>query len=575
MFAAPAIILTDSGAGESTRKISRLLEFFGVASQAMTVEDFILELTPDGKAVHVLGLARHFSYLAEKFGMYSGKLEAWKGRVDSVFSFRETETELEELVTGQFAGKVRLHGLSVPDQNWTVSEKCRDFTGPFAGLQVPPQSKPIFHCVVQGPGAQKIIFIPSGAAMMRLEFFGTPFFLSTSDIVDIDAPLPARDFDIRPHFLTAVPAVLYIKWAFAKLCWQPAETTACLVIDDPLLRPRYGHLEFQHLLGMMERLNFSTSVAFIPWNWNRSSRPTVQLFQDHASRFSLSIHGCDHTASEYGSRDRNRLAWKSRRAVDRMERHRQQTGLACDPVMVFPQGVFSEASMAALKQSGYIGTVNSEVISADPQPQMVTIAEYWDVALMKYSEFPIYTRRYPWAGVENFAFDVLLGKPCIVVIHHNDCHDGYQCLTECMERLNRLNVKLHWTSLAEVVRRSFRLREILPMETEVEMYGSEMRVRNPSAGKKDYLVTKRESAPGTIKQISIDGAPVKWSVEGKSVTFEMELPAGEAKTVSIEFQEIPVDDIPGEGLYYEAKVMLRRHLCEIRDNFLKPKKFST
>ena len=41
---------------------------------------------------------------------------------------------------------------------------------------------------------------------------------------------------------------------------------ACLVIDDPLLRPRYGLLNFQHLLNLMSASNFSTSIAFIPWN---------------------------------------------------------------------------------------------------------------------------------------------------------------------------------------------------------------------------------------------------------------------------------------------------------------------
>ena len=79
--------------------------------------------------------------------------------------------------------------------------------------------------------------------------------------------------------------------------------------------------------------------------------------------------------------------------------------------------------MAVLKRGDFIGTVNSEVISTDPQPRPITIADYWNVAVMNYSDFPIFTRRYPWAGVENFAFDILLGKPCLVVVHHNDCHD--------------------------------------------------------------------------------------------------------------------------------------------------------
>jgi hypothetical protein len=230
--------------------------------------------------------------------------------------------------------------------------------------------------------------------------------------------------------------------------------------------------------------------------------------------------------------------------------------------------------MVALKHTEFIGTVNSEVISDDPQPRPVKIGDYWDVAVMNYSDFPIFTRRYPWAGVENFAFDILLGKPCIVVIHHNDCHDGYQCLTECMERLNRLNVKLRWTSLAEVVRRSFRQREVSPGVVEVEVYASEARVVNTSGTKKLFRFRKRESAADAVTGVTVEGQPVKWAFAQNQVGFEIELNPGEAKTVKLAFKEIPVAGMAGEGAVYEAKVRLRRYLCEVRDNYFPQKMFS-
>jgi len=34
--------------------------------------------------------------------------------------------------------------------------------------------------------------------------------------------------------------------------------------------------------------------------------------------------------------------------------------------MIFPQGIFSGGAMAAVKHGEFIGTVSSEVISADP-----------------------------------------------------------------------------------------------------------------------------------------------------------------------------------------------------------------
>ncbi len=446
-------------------------------------------------------------------------------------------------------------------------------TGPLAGLTVPATGGQTVW-LGQGAKSEAIIGNAQGTAFLRVDFYGVPLFLSTSEVIDLDAPLSARSFDVRPHFLSAVPVVCYIKSAFAETCWQHPEPGACVVLDDPLLRPRYGFLDYERMLGLMERLDFSTNVAFIPWNRNRSSGDTVRLFREHPGRFSLSVHGCDHTRGEYGSRDRNWLAWKSRQSLARMADLRRRTELPFDQVMVFPQGVFSETAMAVLKTEAFIGAVNSEVISADPEPRSITIGEFWDVAVMSYSDFPIFTRRYPWAGVENFAFDILLGKPCLVNIHHNDCHDDYHCVTECITQLNRLNARLHWTNLTDVVRRSYRLRALPSGGMEAEIYGNEARLENSAAEKKLFRVSKRESAPGGIREILADGRPVKWTSTGKGVSFEIELEPHGSSVVRLVYREVPVNGSPVESLYYRMHVRARRYMSEWRDNVLRRKAYS-
>ncbi|HSY19318.1 MAG TPA: hypothetical protein VK815_13325 [Candidatus Acidoferrales bacterium] len=548
--------------------------------QVVAVDElFPLLLKKDTGPVQIFGSAAAFLRLFEKLEKERDKQWLLDARIHSAFCFVENGGGnpagiLAKLSVGT---KAKLVAAKESSEPWKVSETAKDFTGLLTGLTVAPVAAASGlgpAGLVRGLHTETLIANPEGAVFLRLTFSGRPFFLSMTDVIDIDAPLPARDFDIRPHFLQAVPVVLYVKWAFAGTGWQSSETTACLVIDDPLLRPKYGHLNYEHLLGLMERLNFSTSIAFIPWNWNRSSAGTVKLFKDKQARFSLSVHGCDHTAGEFGGRDRARLAWKSRESIRRMARHRQKTGLAHDQVMIFPQGVFSGEAMAAVKHGEFIGTVSSEVISADPPARPVTIADYWEVAVMNYSDFPIFTRRYPWAGAENFAFDILLGKPCIVAIHHNDCHDGYKCLSDCIERLNKLNVKLRWTSLAEVIRRSFRWREISPSVVELEMYGSEVRLFNPSGEKKVFRICKRESTADAITGITVESQPVKWVFADNQVTFETDLFPEEAKTVTITYKPIPLDGIAGEGLGYRIKAGMRRYLSEVRDNHFQQKMFS-
>ena len=230
------------------------------------------------------------------------------------------------------------------------------------------------------------------------------------------------------------------------------------VIDDPLLKPTHGFVDFGKLLSLMKQHNFSTNIAFIPWNWRRSAPGVVRLFRENPKCYSLSVHGCDHTRAEFGSSNQQRLYWKAEQAAERMNRHRSMTGIHHDPVMVFPQGIFSEAGMSVLKHTDLIGAVNNDVVSADPCPRAITISDVWDIAVMGYS-FPLFTRRYPWEGIENFAFDALLGKPAIAVIHHDYCSDHGTRLVNFVKQVNALQCAPTWRNLGDVVRRSCRQRE--------------------------------------------------------------------------------------------------------------------
>ena len=574
-----AFILVEPSELSAAGRLEKVLAAFGVACRQLTSSEFLAFAgASDYKSkVRLIASSAAFLKLAEKPGENSGVGSNWTNKIHSAFLFASNNPASFEKLAKQITGDANA-SLAKMNQSaeWLVSNEIPDFCKSMSGVRVIAANDAEAALVFDESksNAAKIISTKNGAAFVRSEFRSVPVFLSTAGIIDVDAELPARSFDIRQHFLQATPVVMYVKWAFAETCWQPPETGACLVIDDPLLRPRYGFLNFQRLLDLMERVNFSTSIAFIPWNCNRSAQKTARLFQKNPKRFSLSIHGCDHTGGEFGSRDSGRLAWKSRQATQRMARHKSKTGLPHDPVMVFPQGVFSEAAMAVLKRGDFIGVVNSEVISTDPQPRKITIADYWDVAVMNYSDFPIFTRRYPWAGIENFAFDILLGKPCIVVVHQNDCHDNCHHVVEFIERLNKLNAKLHWTNLAEVVRRSFRQREISPGVMEIKMYGSEARIENPSGNKKVFQVRKRESAPEIIREIRVAAQPVKWTVAENQVDFEVGLNPSESKTVAVTFNESADGGFAGESLRYRAKAMLRRYLCEIRDNYAMRKSFS-
>ena len=572
-----AIVLDDLDLSVEGKKIAKILDFFGVPWRASTMTE-LLALSDAGQESssrwRFFCSSGPFLQLIKGLERDPGFMQFWEDQVDSAFVYAGDDSEILRKLMRRLTSDdgVVISKINPAVRDLTVSNQLDDVCGVMSGVRATATGINGDADVVLNTSkgnAVSIISVDHGAAFSRIEYNGVAVFLSTSKkIIDIDSELTSQNFDVRHNFLNAVPLVLYIKWAFRDACWNAPETNACLVIDDPVLKPTHGFVNFQELLSLMKRHKFSTNIAFIPWNWRRSSPEVVRLFTENPENYSISVHGCDHTRAEFGGADRWRLYWKTRQALDRMNRHESITGICHDRVMVFPQGIFSEAAMSALKHSGLIAAVNSDVISSDSQPRAVTISEVWDIAVMGYSDFPIFTRRYPWEGIANFAFDVMLGKPAIVLIHHDYCSDHCARLIDFIKGLNALKCPLTWSSLGEVVRRSYRQREVSPDVVELEMYGTELRIENRSGRRKRYLIRRRESEPSGIKEVRVGSEEMVWNFHNDRIDFEVELDPGENRIIAIKFHDLNGKEQCEETASYKAKAMLRRYLCELRDNYV-------
>jgi peptidoglycan/xylan/chitin deacetylase (PgdA/CDA1 family) len=207
------------------------------------------------------------------------------------------------------------------------------------------------------------------------------------------------------------------------------ENYACIIIDDPLLKENYGFLNYRELLALMDRHNFHTTIAFIPWNYNRTDRKIAALFRERQDRFSLCVHGCDHTEGEFARTDPNYLEVKVKLATARMIEHEKRTGLAFDRVMVFPHGKFSNEALEALRRNLYLAAIN-----AVPEPVNGPIA----------SEFPLFIGYKP----ENLDLSY---DPAFIVLHHDFFKKGYERLIDFVNRINARGAK--WESVGNIVRR--------------------------------------------------------------------------------------------------------------------------
>ena len=573
-----ALLLTAPGALSGESNIAKLLGFFGVAWRSLTPEEFFAQLNAgdeNSSKVRLLCSADTFLRVTKRLECGLEDVRLWSKRVHSAFVYAGDAPEVLQTLlrrlTRSDATAIRQINSGAGDIR--VSESWNDFCGVMAGVRVRASAANAgTSFILNGlnqQGQRNIISSDDGANFLMIEYENVAVFLSASEsIIDIDSKLTSQNFDVREDFLNTVPPVLYIKWAFADICWNAPQANACLVIDDPLLKPNYGCLNFGELLALMERYHFATNIAFIPWNWRRSDPAVTRLFKQEPEHYSLSIHGCDHTAAEFGSYDRQCLRSKVKKAVDRMSGHETSTGISYEKVMVFPQGIFSVAAMDVLKRSNFTAAVNTDVLSVDPSRPAIAVSDVWDVAVMRYGSFPIFTRRYPSQEIANFAFDILVGKSCVIGIHHDFCRDHYKHLLELVNRLNALTPPLSWRSLGEVVRRSCRCRNVSPGVVEIEMYGAELRLENHSEQRQRYLVRRRESEPSDIKEIRAESRELEWSFSEGYVHFEFELEPDQKVIIGARFHNFSGNSDGRENLSYRVRTRLRRYLSEVRDNYI-------
>jgi len=223
-------------------------------------------------------------------------------------------------------------------------------------------------------------------------------------------------------------------------------TLACLVIDDPPLKPRYGSFDYARILQEMKDHRFFTEIAFIPCNYRRSDPRIVRLLAANPDYFALCIHGCNHLDNEFGGCDYQELSTLSSTALWRMEQHKKRTGLPYDPIVVFPWGLFSSVAMQVLKEHGYVAAVNSLLRATDGADPPAL--EYQRPATRIYHDFPLFLRRYP-KDKERFVEDIGHGRPILIVEHQRAFRNGYKEMTDLVDWINGLgNIK--WTSLMHI-----------------------------------------------------------------------------------------------------------------------------
>jgi hypothetical protein len=487
-----------------------------------------------------------------------------------VYGFEPTERHaavLRALSSGALAG---IQPPAKADSAFHVAAHSRQWCSQFAGLSFGSADPARDQRFVEGQGKS----LPDTLIRVDREPFfarinrgrGQVFFVASGELADLNETV-GRHARLLAWFSRLAPLMMFLRGALGDRLWQNDAPRACLTIDDPLLTSRYGFLTYERLIEAMRRREFSTSIAFIPWNYRRSQHDVAALLTSNPNAPSLCVHGCDHIDGEFAVPDFDELHQKAQLALERMHTHHRLSGVPFDDVMVFPQGRFSVEAVTALRATGYLATANGDVCPAN-SPVSLILQNWLEVAVTRFSDFPLFGRRYP-GEIAEFAFDLFLGKPALAVEHHRYFENGYGELESFVDRLKALDHRLEWSSLGTICSRACLTKSGDAGQVHVRFYTHSFTLTNRGRQPTRYVLFRNQPDATRPLSVTVDGREHECERAGDDVMVALSLEPGATATIVVSSDRTSSVGAPWKASSaHHINVRARRILGEFRDNYV-------
>lgn len=450
----------------------------------------------------------------------------------------------------------------------------KELTGILSGTQLPAVTVPQCSLEINNAGSVQTVLTAgsqetSAPILLRTQLGSTEVFWAPK-LRSLDLSWMAEPLATAKAFSYLAPFLLFVKHAAGEYGWHSGYADANLTIDDPWLVEPYGHLNYALLLEEMEKHNFHTTIAFIPWNYSRSHDDVVKLFRSHLDRFSICIHGNDHSHQEFAGAEgglSEEQSVKARQAIARMEKFHALTGIPYDRFMVFPHSVPAETTFTVLHRYDFLGTANSIHVPAGqpfPKDPVFLLRPYTIqygnlLSMFRYSaEVPV--------SKSDIAVQVFLNNPVLFYGHQQLFARGATAFNEIADYVNSLQPSMHWGSLGDIARHSYLLRKRSEGAYDVRMLANEIELQNLTGHDAVEFHIRRSENP-TQKGIvaEVNGKPVAFDwTENNNVSFRVIVNPGESEVVRIQYPNdlvLAKERLDGSG----ARVWALRHISDFRD----------
>jgi hypothetical protein len=418
-------------------------------------------------------------------------------------------------------------------------------TQQLTGFQFPfPGDKSFYFHLENQSNAQVIMAIrkdyQSFPIFIETNVHGQKIFLLSKTLLSADNAVDWRADNTEDAFEKIAPVIVFTKYSAGERGWHALHHYANLTIDDPWLREPYGNLRYEGLLAEMERHNFHTTVAFIPWNYDRSESDVVSLFRGHPDRFSICIHGDDHAHKEftdYVSKPLNVQVSALRQSVARMEKFHALSGISYDRVMVFPHSIAPEQTLEALKANGYLATINSQNVPMDSVTPAGLLFAMRPTTLAFGGFLSI--RRYPVVEPTpgyRVAIEDFLDNPLFYYAHQDLFAKGIDAFDSLADEVNKVEPDTRWRSVGDIVKHLYLLRLRGDFNYDVLALSSSLLLDNTFGRDVVFYVKRAESASTPITSVSVDDRPIPFQLHEGYLDFRLLIPAGETRSIVIQYQ---------------------------------------
>ncbi|MEZ4621709.1 MAG: hypothetical protein R2867_40260 [Caldilineaceae bacterium] len=306
-------------------------------------------------------------------------------------------------------------------------------------------------------------------------------------------------------------------------------------------------MDYLKLLPEMQAHNFHTTIAWQP-HWQKSDPQIVDLFVKNPAYFSIVQHGNNHDGFEFYKYTGSGKARSFREQVAdiqeglaRMADHYQRTGIAYDRVMIFPYGNGPVGTLAVLKQYDFLATVQGPAT-----PLMASQSKRWDYdmypANLDFANFPLVRRQIMknpnQYDVVEFAQNLFLHKPILLSSHSNPMfRSNIAAFNPVADAINTLSPGIQWEDLGDVLKQMYLQKLRDDGNIDVMMQVNNILLTNETGQSATYQIAKEETLNVPIRQVTVDGRPVNYTVANDLLRLTLTLSAHTTANILVDYDE--------------------------------------